>query len=171
MWLTLIALVIVAITFIIRRQYTYWERQGVVCDKAEIPFGSLKDTALGKKDAGFVIQDIYNRFKERYVGIYFLFKPALLIRDVELARNIQVQNFTSFHDRGTDTTITKELFSLRGAAWKSLRAKLTPLFSTGKLKSMLSTVNDVGNTLLNHLNSQLEGKDSVVVDMKAELTT
>ncbi|XP_004523264.1 cytochrome P450 6d3 [Ceratitis capitata] len=171
MWFILITLAIVAVTYLIRRQYTYWERHGVVCDKAEIPFGSLKDTALGKKDTGFVFHDIYNRFKSRYVGVYLLFKPALLIRDVELARSIEVKDFSSFHDRGTDTLISKNLFSLRGAAWKSLRTKLTPLFSTGKLKAMLPTVNDIGDKLLGHLNSQLEGKSSVSVDMKAMLTT
>ncbi|XP_067622123.1 cytochrome P450 6d3-like [Eurosta solidaginis] len=155
MWFILLSLAIVALTCLIYNQYTFWSRNGVPGDKHLIPFGSLKETVFGKKATGLVIHNIYKHHKEPFVGVYMLFQPALLIRDVELVRNVLVQDFNSFHDRGTGTKVTIELFSMRGASWKTLRAKLTPLFSTGKLKSILTSVNEVGDRMLNHINTQL----------------
>ncbi|XP_067623019.1 probable cytochrome P450 6d2 [Eurosta solidaginis] len=171
MWLIVIAVVLVALTWLIHNQYSYWTRHGAPSDMPIPPFGSMKDTVLGKKALGFVIHDIYKRYQERFVGIFILFKPTLLIRDPELARNILVQDFNSFHDRGTDTNATKELLSLRGASWKTLRAMLNPLFSTGKIKGTLPVVNEVGDRLVNYIETQLKSDRNKLIDMKDVMTT
>ncbi|XP_017463234.1 PREDICTED: probable cytochrome P450 6d2, partial [Rhagoletis zephyria] len=171
MWFVLISVAIVAITLLIRRHFTYWERQGIPSDKPVIPFGSLKDTVFGIKDVGSAIHHLHERYKKPFVGIYLLFKPTLLITDLELARQVLIQNFVSFHDRGIDSTVSPDLFSMRGASWKNLRSKLTPLFSSGKLKAMLPTINDVAAKLLNHLDEQLVFKSVVEVEMKDMMFT
>nr|AAG28563.1 cytochrome P450 6D3 [Musca domestica] len=159
-----------------KRHYTQWQRLGLVSDEAVIPFGSLAKVFRKERPFGLVMYDLYEKFQEQVVGIYLFFKPALLIRDAELARQILTSDFNSFHDRGIyvdekNDPMSANLFALEGQSWRTLRMKLTPSFSSGKLKGMFETVDDVGNKLLEYLNNQLKDGQTHVLDIKSILTT
>jgi len=57
--------------------------------------------------------------------------------------------------------LSGNLFALQGEKWKNLRAKLTPVFTSGKLKAMFSTLLDCGVPLKRYLNREAE-KGNVV---------
>ncbi|XP_049762223.1 LOW QUALITY PROTEIN: cytochrome P450 6k1-like [Schistocerca cancellata] len=87
------------------------------------------------------MQNIYNHLpKERYVGFYGFHRPLLLIRDPELIRHVHIKDFGTFHDRGLfiddEEPLNKHLFFLAGKKWRQLRIKLSPTFTSGKLKGM-----------------------------------
>lgn len=50
------------------------------------------------------------------------------------------------------------LFFLRNPTWKMLRIKLSPFFSSGKLKKMFELMLQCGNNLDTYLESLKEGK-------------
>lgn len=78
------------------------------------------------------------------------------MKDPELVHQIMVKDFTHFHDRGFGTIEgdflqTMSLFSLKGAMWRTLRNKLSPTFSSGKLKLMFSQFTTCGDHLLENI--------------------
>ncbi|XP_073822364.1 cytochrome P450 6d1 [Musca autumnalis] len=156
--------------------YTQWERLGFESDKAVIPFGSLSKVFHKERHFGLVMYDIYEKCREKVVGVYMFFQPALLIRDAELARQILTTDFNSFHDRGLyvdekNDPLSANLFVLEGQSWRTLRMKLTPSFSTSKLKGMFETVDDVAAKLIHHLSKQLADGESHILEIKSILTT
>lgn len=79
-----------------------------------------------------------------------------LVRDPELIRSILVKDFAHFTDRIQYCNKEKDPLSghlafLPGPEWKDIRGKLTPAFTSGKLKAMFSTLLDCGLKLQNHL--------------------
>ncbi|KAH8278877.1 hypothetical protein KR018_010689 [Drosophila ironensis] len=156
--------------------FTYWDRNGFPSAGASIPFGVLKSVSKGKRSFGLAIYDLYNATTEPVIGMYLTLRPALLIRDAQLAHDVLVKDFASFHDRGVyvdeeNDPISAGLFSLEGGSWKTLRTKLTPSFTSGKLKAMFETSNAVGDKLIAHLNSKLPQTGSQEVEIKELLAT
>lgn len=56
----------------------------------------------------------------------------------------------------TDDPLSGTLFAMHGERWKNLRVKLTPLFTSGKLKAMFSTLIDCGVPLKRYLSKEAE---------------
>lgn len=45
--------------------------------------------------------DIYNDAKgQKFVGAYMVARPVIVVRDMELAKNMLIKDFNSFRDRG-----------------------------------------------------------------------
>ncbi|XP_039493670.1 probable cytochrome P450 6d4 [Drosophila santomea] len=158
--------------FYLKRHYEYWERRGFPFDKhSGIPFGCLDSVWRQEKSMGLAIYDVYVKSKERVLGIYLLFRPAVLVRDADLARRVLAQDFASFHDRGVYVDeerdpLSAHIFSLRGQSWRSMRHMLSPCFTSGKLKSMFSTSEDIGDKMVAHLQKELPEEGFKEVDIK-----
>ncbi|XP_065075010.1 cytochrome P450 6d3-like [Ochlerotatus camptorhynchus] len=93
----------------------------------------------------------------------------LFVNDPQLLKDIMVQDFQFFHDRGSyvdevNDPLSGHLFSLAGEKWKHLRAKLTPTFTSGKLKGMLQTLVDTGIVMQDYV--QTYAKDEDVVEIR-----
>ncbi|XP_037935880.1 probable cytochrome P450 6d4 [Teleopsis dalmanni] len=161
----------------IKRIYSYWERRNFPYDQnSKIPYGCLETVAKHKKSMGMAIHDVYFRSKERFLGVYLLFRPAILIRDVDLVRHVLAEDFASFHDRGVyvdeeKNPLSAHIFALEGKSWRDMRIKLAPLFTSGKLKAMFSTSEEVGDRMIAHLNTLIPEKGSVKIDLKEIFTT
>lgn len=178
MLVLLLFLLLATLLFLLtKHQYSYWNRRNFPSDPdTNIPCGCLASVVKHEKSMGVALYDAYLKSKSPFIGIYLLFRPAVMIRDAELARQILIQDFTSFHDRGVYVDEKRDrlscnLFSLRGQSWSSLRQKLTPSFSSAKLKAMFHTSDDIGNKMIEHLNKILPDKGSAEVDIKDILVT
>ncbi|KAH8242680.1 hypothetical protein KR032_001104, partial [Drosophila birchii] len=159
--------------FYLKNHYEFWERRGFPVEKGSgIPFGCLDSVWRREKNMGLAIHDIYLKSKERFVGIYLLFRPGVLVRDAALARRVLAQDFASFHDRGVYVDEDKDplsasIFALRGQSWRSMRHMLSPCFTSGKLKAMFPTSEDIGDKMVSHLQKKLPEQGSSEVDLKA----
>lgn len=102
---------------------------------------------------GEVLESLYVKSKmHKLVGIYFLYKPVILVNDPILLQHVFIKNFTSFHDRPVNIDldvdpIQDNLFNTPGKKWRDLRTKLSPTFTSGKLKGMFSIITDCSNVL------------------------
>ncbi|XP_036150303.1 cytochrome P450 6k1-like isoform X1 [Monomorium pharaonis] len=171
---------VVTVYLYMTRKYNYWKKRGVF----ELPptpiFGNFSDIMFMKKNPGYFMKDLYDQRKGMsYIGLYLLDKPCLMVCDRELVKNILIKDFNYFADRHTSPD-TKDrlgyanLFFIKNPAWKTLRAKLTPTFTSGKLKKMFELMLECGKNLDTHLNSlKLEGKgmDMEIKDLTAKFAT
>uniref|UniRef100_A0A348G633 Cytochrome P450 n=1 Tax=Odontomachus monticola TaxID=613454 RepID=A0A348G633_ODOMO len=155
----LLTLVMVAAYFYMTRNFKYWKTRGVL-EISPVPFvGNFTECMLMKKNPGYFMKDLYDYAKGMpYIGFYVFDKPSLLVRDRELVKNVLVKDFNYFSDRhGTpdpnDRLGYANLFFLKNPAWKILRTKLTPIFTSGKLKKMFELMLECANNLDVYINS------------------
>uniref|UniRef100_A0A1B6MN44 Cytochrome P450 n=1 Tax=Graphocephala atropunctata TaxID=36148 RepID=A0A1B6MN44_9HEMI len=153
--------------YFITSTYDHWEKRGIPYVKPTLVFGNLKDQFLLKKSLNYVLQDIYNSFPGQKYGGYFESRsPVLMIRDPELMERILVKDFSYFINRDFPSNIKRDplsgnLFSLKGDVWRNLRNKLTPTFTTGKLKGMIEQICNSGNELLNLIEKSTMSNEGV----------
>lgn len=132
--------------------FNHWSRHGIPVLRPSFPFGNLSNTMTRKTSFGQNINNLYRESKEALVGIFLLWRPAILMRDPALAKQILVQDFAYFHDRGVYTRpeadpYSDNIFAMNGLRWKRMRYRMTSMFTAGRVKTMLSTVFEKGDNL------------------------
>ncbi|XP_037040256.1 cytochrome P450 6A1-like [Bradysia coprophila] len=161
----LLAVLLVAVIYYVNQYYlNYWKRLGVPQhDAPTFLFGDIANQFFGSKiSIGETFNDFYNRFKHNKIhGLYFSYRPSLIVNDPEVVQEVMIKDFTSFHDRGlfVDTEIDPlgaHLVLLGGQKWRDLRGKLSPIFTSGKLKGMYPIIRDCAKTLQDYLVNKTE---------------
>lgn len=175
---TIFAVLFALVYLYLKRTYSHWERNGIkTLPGYNFLLGHFKSNFPPKKPITFLIRDLYNATTEPFVGIYTVLRPVLLVRDPELIKTILIKDFSYFTDRRVQSNedydpFQGNLFNLSGHKWKPLRAKLTPAFTSGKLKAMFSTLIDCGSSLQNYLdNLTVKGVSFDVREIAASYTT
>ncbi|XP_037926221.1 probable cytochrome P450 6a20 [Hermetia illucens] len=141
-WLTVILLGVVYFYF--RRKYSYWKNRGVPYIEPTFPLGNLSRKNIGNLRE--VFEKVYNmREKCPFVGAYFVVKPVAIATDLDFIKDVLVKDFNNFHGRGIhinekDSPLSAHLFALDGPKWRSLRMKLSPTFTSGKMKYMFPSI-------------------------------
>jgi len=102
------------------------------------------------------------------IGIYSLFKPNLVITDLDLIRTVLTKEFGSFHDRGMYYNekvdpFTVNLFFTPGKRWRNLRVKMTPTFTSAKIKQMFLILKKCSEELSKNLDSKAQMRDSIEI--------
>lgn len=161
MWL-LIPILFCTLAFLaVRHVYSYWLRKGFPHEKSDFSWHFLKQ--IYKREFHYVdaVCEAYRVGKERFLVIYFLFQPILLIRDPSLAQDIMANPYGYFNDSKWDY--------VRGYRKFNIIEKISPIFSEVHLRGIFSTVDEVGDHAVNHLNvvvTSAENNRSFEVDMQ-----
>ncbi|CAK1542622.1 unnamed protein product [Leptosia nina] len=149
-------------------QFTYWEKKGVLGPKPTFFYGNVRDVIKRKKQIFQPYCDAYFQYKHLpYVGLYCFNIPVLSINNLDLAKDILVRDFESFNSHGvySSSSVTDplggHLFHINGPKWKSLRRKLSPIFSPAKLKSMFPFVEKTANEALTYSDAMYEKKRAI----------
>lgn len=153
----------------IKYLYSYWERRGVKYVEPSFPFGNLANNFLQKQSIAGLYQTFYNNSEaatEPFIGIFSLFQPVLILRDPELIRKVLIKDFQYFVDRGfyhdhNVDILSANLFAIDGAKWKNVRTKLSPTFTSGKLKAMFSTLLDCNIPIKKYLDTAAKNMELV----------
>lgn len=143
----LITFLIVIITYF-KWNFNYWKNKNVLHPPPSIPFGNMQSFTEKKVSASELFQKYYKRFKYKnvkYFGFYIFSKPILIPMDLDFIKTIITKDFEYFTDHGLfankeDDPLSAHLFSLGGSEWRNLRTKLTPTFTSGKMKMMFETL-------------------------------
>lgn len=135
--------------------------------------------------------------KGKIGGIYFFTNPVAFITDLDFLKSVLIKDFQYFQDRGMYynekddplsgkdafigqiyvQTINKNflkahLLSIGGEKWKRLREKLTPTFTSGKIKTMVPTIVEVAERLKISLTHTIESNpEPEIKDILARFTT
>ncbi|XP_011188839.1 probable cytochrome P450 6a14 [Zeugodacus cucurbitae] len=149
--LTCFALLILLFTYL-RHSYQYWVSHGVPQLKMNFLFGTIFQIKTIHKME--LLNEVYREFhgKAKLAGTYVFTKPIAVILDLDLVKCILLKDFNKFTDRferrkSTDEFLHQHLFRVAGEKWRPLRTKLTPTFTSAKMKYMFSTVIKVADQL------------------------
>lgn len=145
---TLCAIAIACAYFYAKRTFSYWQRKGIPFVAPRIPFGNLDNTQQFHQH----IDQLYQTLKGQgpLAGMYFFHQPWAIALDLDLVKQMLIEDFANFHDRGMyhnerDDPLSAHLVSLNGDRWKLLRTKLSPTFLSGKMKFMFTTIIEVAS--------------------------
>ncbi|EDX07148.1 cytochrome P450 6a22 isoform X2 [Drosophila simulans] len=155
--LDVVALLLIALAvgfWFVRTRYSYWTRRGIGCEPARFPVGNMEGFRKNKHFID-IVTPIYEKFKGNgapFAGFFMMLRPVVLVTDLELAKQILIQDFANFEDRGMyhnerDDPLTGHLFRIDGPKWRPLRQKMSPTFTSAKMKYMFPTVCEVGEEL------------------------
>ncbi|KAK9511837.1 hypothetical protein O3M35_000421 [Rhynocoris fuscipes] len=143
----------------------YWQDRGIKCLKPLPVIGNLLPVITFKKSTGEIYMDAYQKYpNERIVGIYELLSPVLVIRDPQLIEKILVKDFQYFtdHTKMVDDKglFATGLFQLKGTPWRSIRHKISPAFTSGKLKNIFNGMLDCTDEMMKHIETKNVDKES-----------
>nr|ASX93978.1 cytochrome P450 CYP6CV6 [Zygaena filipendulae] len=159
----------------VTRKFNYWNARGIKGPKPLPIVGNFGSVVLVKKTASMLLKEIYSQFPdEKVVGIYRGSKPALLIRDPELVKQVLIKDFNIFQDRGlksSERRFSENLFAAEGETWKILRQKLTPMFTSGKLKNMMPLLQKCVDEYVAYINKLVDSDTNHEIrSLKAKFT-
>lgn len=123
-------------------------------------FGNIFKLLLTTEHQTETYDKIYRRFPDKkYCGFYQMRTPYLMIRDPELINNILIKDFTHFTDHGFHShpevnMLASSLFFMNGQRWRIMRQKLSPGFTSGKLKLMHDQIKECSKELMNYINEK-----------------
>ncbi|XP_070505329.1 probable cytochrome P450 6a14 [Chironomus tepperi] len=145
---TISLLIVLAVTIygFLLHQYSYFKRRNIPYIEPHLIYGNAKGVESKIHHTKFWI-DTYQKLKSKgpVAGIFVYFYPIAIITDLDLAKQILVKDFNLFVNRGhylnlKHDPISAHLFNIEDESWRFMRTKLSPAFSSGKLKSMFPTI-------------------------------
>lgn len=149
------------------RNFNYWKRRGVPYKKPLPLVGNFLQVVRLKKNFAEVLAELYFETNVPYLGIFIGDKPALLIKDLELSRNILVRDFQHFTDNSFANragNISEYMVPfMKGKDWKLYRKFNTPAFSRATLKSAyFELIIEASNELMEYLDTRLNNNENLI---------
>lgn len=176
----ILLLFIIFILLFAKYRNTYWNRVGITQKEPELFFGNCRKLFLKQESFGDTYAEIYRYFKKQnqpFGGIYIALKAELMLLDLDIIKQVLIKDFQHFTDRGIFSDekvdpLTGNLFSSKGDKWKKMRSRITPTFTSGKMKMMFQILVDTSKQLDNILleKSQLD-EPLDIKDILARFTT
>ncbi|KAF5300818.1 hypothetical protein FQA39_LY19118 [Lamprigera yunnana] len=158
MWAFIFAIVLV-ILFIsyFKKKNRYWYYKKVHAPQPTIFLGNIQDIIKKKKPGFGYINELYTKYKSqgiKYFGVYVFTIPVFIVIDPDIIKRLLQTDFQYFTDRPTylneeNEPLAGHLSRLKGSKWKTMRTKLTPTFTAGKMKMMFHTMLECSYSLEN----------------------
>ncbi|KOC60364.1 Cytochrome P450 6a2 [Habropoda laboriosa] len=173
-----IVALIAALYYYFTSTFDFWKVRGVPGPKPVPVFGNIKDAMLLRTALSNILRDLYQEYKdEPMIGIFTRRTPALIIRDPELIKDVLIRDFSKFSDRGIPfdekvEPLSPHLFNLETERWRPLRTRLSPVFTSGKLKEMFPLILECAEHLEQYLDKVVaKGEPIECRELTAKYTT
>lgn len=168
--LYIVAPVVTLIYLFFKKKFSYFKDRDIPHIKPTFPFGNLQ--GLGKTRHMFnIFLDIYNecRGKDVIAGIYNITEPSYFVTDLEVLKHVTIKDFNNFINRGTfvneeDEPLTGHLFAIEDDKWRYIRNKLSPAFTSGKIKAMYFTISQKGDNFVKAI--EKASRNGTTIDAK-----
>lgn len=149
----------------------YWKVRGVPYVEPEFYYGNSR--GLGKTvHVSVFLREMYGKLKGKgpVGGTYWFVQPKLMAVDLDFVKQILVKDFNFFVNRGlyfneVDDPLSANLVNLEDEAWRNLRQKVSPVFTSGKLKAMFELLGQRADKLVNTIGTKSSGGSVEVNDL------
>jgi len=96
-----IAVVILGLYYFLTSTFDFWKSRGVPGPRPIPGIGNFKDVMLNNISLGDYATKLYNAYKdEPLIGIFIRQTPTLIVKDLDLIKDILIKDFTKFANRG-----------------------------------------------------------------------
>ncbi|XP_022908695.2 probable cytochrome P450 6a13 [Onthophagus taurus] len=155
---------IVFVYLFYKYKFTQWNSKNIPTLSPSIPFGNMQNPLTRKTTTYEHLKSIYDHMKARgakHLGIYSYFNMVYVPIDLEIVKKVMTTDFQHFVDRGVyfnekDDPLSAHLVNIEGDKWRKLRTKLTPTFTSGKMRNMFIILTKCGEQMLDALNETKE---------------
>ncbi|CAH1400040.1 unnamed protein product [Nezara viridula] len=151
--------------------YDIFRKRGIPYYPSTFPFGSSYEILTHSRFPGYIQEEMYKKLAPNPMFGFFVMRvPMLQIRDPELIRLVLTKEFSHFRERmfmklSEKDVLSQHLFNLDGERWRALRVKLTPTFTSGKMKAMfplfVNCAEAFDSLILSKIGSEVDIKDLV----------
>ena len=173
-----VAALVVALYYYCTSTYDFWKKRGVPGPQPLPMLGNTKDVMLAQESVAIFLHKIYETYKnEPMIGLFIARTPILVLNDADLIKDVLIRDFSKFADRGFSVhertePLSVNLFNLESERWRPLRSKLSPIFTSGKLKDMFPLIIECSNHLETYLNKLVTKGDPIECrELTARFTT
>ncbi|CAG9764242.1 unnamed protein product [Ceutorhynchus assimilis] len=163
-----------------KHSYQYWKKKEVPYLEPTFPYGNnlylfpLASTFAGESKVWY---DQLKAKGHKFGGVWSYSRKVLVLVDPGYIKDILSLDFNHFIDRDVycnekHDPMGTHLFNIRHSSWKALRQKLTPTFTSGKMKMMFDNVLHCADFMINHLEKCANvGDDFDAREVLASFTT
>lgn len=150
-----------------QHKHNFWRKRGFTQLNPKFFIGDIGRLAGGKLSMGEFFEAIYNEHKAyKLFGIYMSLQPNLIVTDPLLVQRVFITDFGKFTDRPVPFNLKNDklqahLFHLPGQQWRDMRVKLSPTFTSGKLKGMFPVIKTCGETLNDYMKKSVDRGDDI----------
>ncbi|XP_014476474.1 PREDICTED: uncharacterized protein LOC106745409 [Dinoponera quadriceps] len=155
---TLFAIGVLKLVVVLYHVYTYWKKRGVPYIRAVPNLGSPWILLFRRMSFPDFNKHIYYYDPNaKYIGMMDKATPVVVLRDLELIKDVMVKDFEHFTDHAVivteecDPLFGKNIFSLCGDRWKEMRNTLSPSFTSSKMKVMFELVSRCSHEFTEYL--------------------
>ncbi|KAL7026346.1 hypothetical protein ACKWTF_013878 [Chironomus riparius] len=179
-WITLfISFLITLVSLIylfIKKKFSFFKDQGIPHIKPKFPLGNLQ--GIGSKyHLSEITRQVYEKYKNeaKVVGFYNFVQPIYLVTDTETVKVIAIKEFNNFVNRGffvneENEPLSGHIFALEDDRWRFIRNKLSPAFTSGKLKLMFNTISKLGDKFVAKVEEKSKTSDFNFKDVASRFT-
>ncbi|ERL93976.1 cytochrome P450 6a2 [Dendroctonus ponderosae] len=136
--------------------FTYWKRKGAPYIKPKFPLGNNDCFGTESFSYGLETMDWYKEAKQKghkFIGAWNYSNPVLLVVDPDYIKSVLVKDFNHFTDRDffhnpKHDPKNESIFVAENEEWRQLRQRLTPVFSTAKMRIMFELVNKCADPMM-----------------------
>ncbi|KAK9730879.1 Cytochrome P450 [Popillia japonica] len=177
---TLIVVVLSLGYYYVKRSQRYWANRNAPHLPVKSFWGNMENPITTKKGLKFDLKNAHDELKRlgyKHGGISLFTQPVYLAVDPEVCKLILTKDFQYFGGRGGDidyernplagherNPLAGHLFNLDGEKWRNLRVKLTPTFTSGKMKLMFDTLLSSGIPMLDRIGEF--ARENKAIDIK-----
>ncbi|CAH2004436.1 unnamed protein product, partial [Acanthoscelides obtectus] len=167
---TLVNVVLVLLVLILIYKYhtskfSYWSIRGVYSPKTVPVFGNIVDLLLYRTSIGVWLKNYYDSTDGPYFGLFAFGQPYFIVRCPKLIKQILIKDFGYFADRhiaapGHDELISNLLLFQKNPDWRGYRSKISPIFTSGRLRTMFQEMKKSGEALVEYIGQNVEETDA-----------
>lgn len=160
-----------------KKTVDYWKNRNVPFIEPDSFHGNTRGMGTEYHTYKFMKQ-VYDQLKNRgpFGGAFISIRPTAIVTDLDLVKTILVKDFSYFPNRGiyyntVDDPISEHVSNIEDDHWKNIRSKLTPTFTSGKLKLMFETILQISEGLTKTIDKDSQSGSLEIKDVLARFTS